>query len=75
MAGSLHKGDKKGQIVAVDVNANRVKARIVTPYPIYSGLLGTAGNLIFAGHLDGRFSAYDADTLAELWSVNVGMPI
>ena len=31
------------------------------------GLLATAGNLVFQGQLDGRFSAYSADKGKELW--------
>jgi quinohemoprotein ethanol dehydrogenase len=32
------------------------------------GLLATAGNLVFQGQLDGRFSAYSAAEGTELWS-------
>jgi len=38
-------------------------------------VLATAGNLVFMGHLDGTFAAYDAKTLAEVWSVNLGTGI
>jgi quinohemoprotein ethanol dehydrogenase len=31
------------------------------------GVLATAGNLVFQGQLDGRFSAYAADSGKELW--------
>ena len=31
--------------------------------------------MIFLGHLDGTFSAYDAKTLKELWSFNTGTGI
>jgi len=37
--------------------------------------MATAGNLVFAGHLDGTFSAYDAKTLQEVWSVQLGTGI
>ncbi len=30
---------------------------------------------MFLGHLDGTFSAYDAKTLAEVWSFNTGTGI
>ena len=39
------------------------------------GALATAGNLVFLGQPDGTFSAYDAKTLKELWSFNVGTGI
>jgi glucose dehydrogenase len=38
----------------------------------YAGAMATAGNIVFLGHLDGTFSAYDAKTLKELWSFNIG---
>ena len=44
-------------------------------YANYAGALATAGNLVFVGHIDGTFSAYDAKTLKELWSFNVGTGI
>ena len=31
------------------------------------GVLATAGNLVFQGHIDGRFAAYAADSGKELW--------
>ncbi len=51
------------------------KGQIRLDYPNFGGLLATAGNLIFAGHLDGTFSAYDAKTMKEVWSVNLGTGI
>ena len=44
-------------------------------YANYAGAMATAGNLVFLGHMDGTFSAYDAKTLQELWSFNVGTGI
>jgi outer membrane protein assembly factor BamB len=44
-------------------------------YANYAGALATAGNLVFLGHIDGTFSAYDAKTLNELWSFDVGTGI
>lgn len=40
-----------------------------------AGTLTTAGNLVFQGQIDGKFSAYDARDGKELWSVNVGSGI
>jgi quinohemoprotein ethanol dehydrogenase len=36
-----------------------------------SGLLSTAGNLLFQGDLEGRFNAYAADSGAKIWSQDV----
>src|SRR5262249_11687990 len=51
----------------------KVNARL--DYANYAGALATSGNLVFLGHIDGTFSAYDAKTLKELWSFNVGTGI
>ena len=37
-----------------------------------SGLLSTAGNVLFGGSVDGYFFALDAATGRELWRINVG---
>jgi alcohol dehydrogenase (cytochrome c) len=68
-------GRQLGQIVAVDVRTGKKSAEAFTPYALYSGTLGTSGGLIFIGHPDGKFAAYDKDTLAELWSFETGTPI
>ena len=63
-----------GSISGVDPATGEVKVKVSTPFPQHGGVLTTAGGLVFAGHLDGTFAAYDAETLAELWSVNTGTP-
>jgi alcohol dehydrogenase (cytochrome c) len=64
-----------GSIKAVDPTTGETKAALKLTYANYAGLLATAGNLIFLGHMDGSFSAYDAKTLRELWTFNVGTGI
>ena len=44
-------------------------------YPSYSGVVSTAGGLVFTATLDGTISAHDDATLQELWSFNVGSGI
>jgi alcohol dehydrogenase (cytochrome c) len=68
-------GAPTGHITAVDVQTGETAAKVTFQYPLYSGLLGTAGDLLFIGHQDGRFAAYDKDTLDELWSFETGTPI
>jgi len=68
-------GHQNGRIIAVNVLTGEKVKQVVFPYMLYSGILGTGGDLLFTGHLDGKFAAYDKDTLAELWSFNVGAPI
>jgi alcohol dehydrogenase (cytochrome c) len=64
-----------GAIKAVDPVTGELKGQIRLDYPNFGGIMATAGNLIFAGHLDGTFSAYDAKTMQEVWSVNLGTGI
>ena len=52
-----------------------IKAVKKLDYPNKAGALATAGNLVFLGHYDGTFAAYDAKTLNEAWSFNLGSPI
>jgi alcohol dehydrogenase (cytochrome c) len=64
-----------GALKAVDPTTGETKASLRLTYPNYSGALATAGNLVFLGHPDGTFSAYDARTLQEIWNFNVGTGI
>jgi len=64
-----------GALWAVDVRTGKLVAKEQFRIPNESGMLSTAGDLLFTGHHDGRFAAYDADTLKELWSFSLGTPI
>src|SRR4029077_18465938 len=64
-----------GSLKALDPTTGETKVSLQLPYPNYSGALATAGNLVFIGHVDGTFAAYDAKTLKEVWSFNVGTGI
>src|SRR6516165_1400853 len=64
-----------GSLKAVDPATGEIKATAKLTYPNLAGTLATAGNLVFLGHLDGTFAAYDAKTLQEVWSFNVGTGI
>ncbi len=64
-----------GSLKAVNPTTGETKAAQKLQYPNMAGVLATAGNLIFLGHYDGTFAAYDAKTLNEVWSFNVGSPI
>ena len=64
-----------GEMYAVDVRTGKKVMGAIHPNHLYSGALGTAGDLIFYGHLDGKFAAYDKDTLSEVWAFNTGTPI
>jgi len=64
-----------GSLKAVDPATGEIKAVRKLEYPNMAGVLATAGTLVFVGHYDGTFAAYDAKTLNEVWSFNVGSPI
>jgi alcohol dehydrogenase (cytochrome c) len=61
----------ESEIVAV-APSGEIKGRLRSAYPNNSGLLTTAGGVIFTGYTDGTFAAFDDSTLQELWKINVG---
>ena len=67
---------RQEQIAAIkDKKPLPSKASLKMTYPNYGGALATAGNLVFLGESDGTFGAYDAKTLTQLWSFNIGTGI
>ena len=76
-AGGLTKSSERryGSLKAIDPTTGETKLATKFDYPPYAGILATAGNLVFTGHIDGTFAAYDAKTLEEVWSYNVGAGI
>jgi alcohol dehydrogenase (cytochrome c) len=64
-----------GSLKGIDPATGETKVTAKLTYPNFSGALATAGNLVFLGHLDGAFSAYDGRTLQEVWSFNAGTGI
>jgi alcohol dehydrogenase (cytochrome c) len=64
-----------GALWAMDVRTGKILAKEQFPIPNESGMLSTGGDLLFTGHHTGRFAAYDAETLKEVWSFGLGTPI
>jgi len=64
-----------GSLKAIDVATGKIAARADFKMESWSGTTVTNGNLVFVGHQDGYVSAYDARTLQELWSFNVGSSV
>lgn len=56
-----------GLVSAVDLRTGRIAWQTRTAKPIISGLLATAGGVVFTGLSDKQFAAYDARTGRELW--------
>jgi alcohol dehydrogenase (cytochrome c) len=65
-------GRYESNLTAVDPVTQEIKKNLHLAYPNYSGVLSTAGGLVFVALLDGSVAAYDDTTLDELWKVNVG---
>ncbi len=61
-----------GVLAAIDMTTGKVKAAAQLDYPDNSGVLATAGGLIFTGTIDGTFSAFDDQELKPAWNFNVG---
>jgi alcohol dehydrogenase (cytochrome c) len=64
-----------GHISSIDMTTGKVKVVRPLDYPVYSGVLATAGGLVFTATLDGTITAFDDETLEPLWSFNVGTSI
>ena len=64
-----------GSLKALDPATGETKVRVRLEYPNLSGALATAGGLVFVGHSDGMFNAYDAATLKELYAFSAGTGI
>jgi alcohol dehydrogenase (cytochrome c) len=64
-----------GALWALDLKTGKIVGKAAFQPPTESGMLSTDGSLLFTGHMTGKLSAYDADTLQELWSFSLGMPI
>ena len=53
-------GGYRGEFMAWDATTGRKVWGIREPFPVWSGALATAGNVVFYGTLDGWFKAADA---------------
>jgi PQQ-dependent dehydrogenase (methanol/ethanol family) len=72
--------DQQGELVAWDVAHAKKVWSVKDKFPVYGGVLATAGDLVFWGALDGTFRANDARSGKELWKLKlpsgiVGNPI
>ena len=64
-----------GSVAAVDTDTHEVLAKTVTEIEVRSGVISTAGGLVFTALQDGWLVAYHDETLQELWRFNVGTPL
>jgi alcohol dehydrogenase (cytochrome c) len=62
----------ESDIIAADPLTGEIVKKLHIPYVNNSGVLSTAGRVIFTAYTDGTFAAYDDATLEQLWKINVG---
>jgi quinohemoprotein ethanol dehydrogenase len=64
-----------GHLLAWDPVAGKEAWRVDLPDPKSGGTLATAGNLVFQGRADGKFSAYRATDGKPMWEFDAGVGI
>jgi mono/diheme cytochrome c family protein len=64
-----------GRLVAWDPLHESARWSVLERFPTNSGVLSTAGNLVFQGEGTGEFEAFGADTGRKLWSIETGSAI
>ena len=64
-----------GSVTAFDADNHKVLAKAITDIEVRSGVISTAGGLVFSALQDGWLVAYNDETLEELWRFNVGTPL
>ena len=65
----------RGYLKAIDPLTGKAKWETPSDLPRFSGVLSTAGGVVFSGQLTGEFEAFDADTGKKLWSFQTGSGI
>jgi PQQ-dependent dehydrogenase (methanol/ethanol family) len=68
-------GGARGYLVAWDPVHGRAAWKIAESFPVWSGVVATAGDLVFYGTMDGWFKAVDARDGRLLWKFKVGSGI
>jgi lanthanide-dependent methanol dehydrogenase len=68
-------GGHRGELSAWDPVAGREVWTLRERFPVWSGALATAGDLVFYGTMDGWFKAVDARSGTELWRFKTGSGI
>ncbi|MCA3241530.1 MAG: PQQ-dependent dehydrogenase, methanol/ethanol family [Pseudomonadota bacterium] len=65
----------RGSLVAWDPASGKKVWEVPSKAPNWSGVLSTAGGVVFVGTQTGQFKAYDAKNGKELWSFQTGSGI
>jgi alcohol dehydrogenase (cytochrome c) len=65
----------RGHLKAIDPMTGKAKWEAPSDIPRFSGVLSTAGGVVFTGALTGEFEAFDADSGKKLWQFQTGSGI
>jgi alcohol dehydrogenase (cytochrome c) len=65
----------RGALRAIDPMTGKAKWEAPSDIPRFSGVLSTAGGVVFSGQLTGEFEAFDADSGKKLWQFQTGSGI
>jgi alcohol dehydrogenase (cytochrome c) len=65
----------RGHLSAIDPLTGKSKWEAPSDIPRFSGVLSTAGGVVFTGQLTGEFEAFDADSGKKLWQFQTGSGI
>ncbi len=65
----------RGSLKAIDPMTGKAKWEAPSDTPRFSGVLSTAGGVVFTGKLTGELEAFDADNGAKLWQFKTGSGI
>ena len=68
-------GGHRGEVTAWDPVRRKAAWKITEKFPVWSGTVVTAGDVVFYGTMDGWFKALDARNGNELWRFKVGSGI
>jgi alcohol dehydrogenase (cytochrome c) len=68
-------GGHRGEVTAWDPVARRAAWVVKERFPVWSGTVVTAGDVVFYGTMDGWFKALDAKDGRELWRFKAGSGI
>lgn len=62
----------RGYLKAINPLTGKAKWEAPSDIPRFSGVLATAGGVVFSGRLTGEFEAFDSDTGKKLWQFQTG---
>ncbi|HEX5420741.1 MAG TPA: PQQ-dependent dehydrogenase, methanol/ethanol family [Gammaproteobacteria bacterium] len=68
-------GKNRGRLVAWDIENQKPAWGVDEKYGLFSGILATAGDVVFYGTMDGWFKAIDATNGTPLWKFKTGSGI